>query len=312
MMMDGTPTYEELQKRVATLEKESSQRQEEQAVLHRRAERYRSIYDTAPLAFVLWDRKYRITGWNKRAEEMFGWTQEEVLGKNFFDFMIPETARPDVQKIANALLKGRIKRKVVNENLTKDGQVILCSWNNSVQRNEQGHIVGSLSLGLDITEMKKAQDVLAAKEKELETKTAHLERINTGLHVLIEHRKEEIKQLEQHVINNVQTLVMPALEKLEKTLQEGQSRAFLNIVKANLKKIVSPYVSTLSSKYTSLTPTEIQVADFIRHGKTSKEISELLVVTPNAISVHRYNIRRKLGLLRKKTNLQSYLQSLAN
>jgi DNA-binding CsgD family transcriptional regulator len=58
------------------------------------------------------------------------------------------------------------------------------------------------------------------------------------------------------------------------------------------------------------TPTEIQIANLLRRGKTSKEIAELINSSPKNVAFHRENIRRKLGLKNKKTNLKSYLLSL--
>jgi len=66
----------------------------------------------------------------------------------------------------------------------------------------------------------------------------------------------------------------------------------------------------LSAKFSQLTPKEIQVANLIKDGKSSKEIAKLLNVSSSAIDVDRYRIRTKLGLNNKKANLRSYLSSL--
>ena len=60
----------------------------------------------------------------------------------------------------------------------------------------------------------------------------------------------------------------------------------------------------------NLTPGETQVANFIRQGKTTKQIADLIGTATSTIDFHRRNIRRKLGLANKEINLQAYLQSL--
>jgi DNA-binding CsgD family transcriptional regulator len=60
-----------------------------------------------------------------------------------------------------------------------------------------------------------------------------------------------------------------------------------------------------------LPPKEIQIADLMKKGKTTKEISQILNLSPRTIDIHRHNIRRKLSIDNKKINLQSYLLSLS-
>ncbi|HOJ15012.1 MAG TPA: helix-turn-helix transcriptional regulator, partial [Deltaproteobacteria bacterium] len=82
------------------------------------------------------------------------------------------------------------------------------------------------------------------------------------------------------------------------------------ILESNLNDIISPFLKKLSSHYLNLTPTEIQVADLIKDGKSTKQIAEVLGISERAVEFHRNNIRDKLGLKNSKTNLRSYLMTL--
>jgi PAS domain S-box-containing protein len=146
--------------RIADLEKAETVRKLAEEALHETERLYREIYKIAPLAFIIWDTSCRITDWNKRAQEIFGWTREEVLGKSFFDFLIPNSAQIQVEDTVNALLQQLLPNRQINENLTKSGNVILCEWNNSIRYDSAGRVVGAISLGLDITEQKRAEDAL--------------------------------------------------------------------------------------------------------------------------------------------------------
>jgi len=131
------------------------------------------------------------------------------------------------------------------------------------------------------------------------------------LKVLIQHQNEEKEKLKESILVNLRKLVLPYIEKLDKGQIDGENKTYLSIIKSNLENLVSPFSNRLSSKALDLTPTEIQVADLVKHGQTSKEIASMLNVSPNAVMFHRKNIRKKLGLANKKTNLRSHLQSLS-
>ena len=117
------------------------------------------------------------------------------------------------------------------------------------------------------------------------------------------------KQSDENILINLKKLILPYIEKMEKNNLNDKNATYLGIIKSNLSQMVSPFANRLSSKFFELTPSEIQIADLIKHGKTSKEIASLLNVSSKAISFHRGNIRKKLGLANKKINLRSYLQS---
>jgi len=148
-------------------------------------------------------------------------------------------------------------------------------------------------------------------EETLEKQTQKLEEANAALKILLRHRDQDKKEFEEKVIFNVKELVFPYVEKLKTNQLNDSQMVYLDIVESHLNDIIAPFLHRLSSKYTDLTPSEIKVANFVKDGKTTKEIAELLNLSTGAVEFHRNNLRKKLGLRNKKTNLRSHLLSLA-
>lgn len=138
------------------------------------------------------------------------------------------------------------------------------------------------------------------------------EELNTALRVLLEQRDVEKHELEQKIVLNVEKLIQPYVDKLKQTPLTPKQNALLAIVETSLADIISPFISRVISKNVCLTPQEIQVASLVRAGHQTKEISELLEISINAVNFHRKNIRAKLGLKHENINLRSYLLTLSN
>jgi len=167
--MTTKPSYEELEQKVSELGNMVIEYKRSEEALRAREEIFRNVYNTAPLAFVVWDLSTRVTDWNKKAEKVFGWSKEEALGHSFFDFLIPQKDRPHVEHVVSRLVKGELPSYSINDNLTKDGQIITCEWNNSPLHDDDGNIVGAISLALDITERKYAEQELCQREATLKS-----------------------------------------------------------------------------------------------------------------------------------------------
>lgn len=163
----------------------------------------------------------------------------------------------------------------------------------------------------DITERKRSEAALRKREQEVQRKSRSLEEVNTALKVLLRQREDDRTELEDKVLSNFKALVLPYLVKLKRGRAGERDLALLNVLESNLLNIISPFSRRLSSRTLNLTPKELEVANLVKEGKTTKEIAELMGVCPGAVSLHRSHIRRKLGLNRQKSNLRSYLGSLS-
>jgi DNA-binding NarL/FixJ family response regulator len=162
----------------------------------------------------------------------------------------------------------------------------------------------------DLTGQKEVEKALARKEKNLEEKTRDLKDANAALKVLAAQRNEEKETVESAVLANIKELVLPYIERVRGGRLTESQAAYMDMIESSLNHIASPFLQKTGTAYSQLTPTEIQVADMIRNGKTSKEIAELLNVCTGTVEGHRISIRKKLGISNKKVNLQSYLASM--
>jgi DNA-binding CsgD family transcriptional regulator len=84
----------------------------------------------------------------------------------------------------------------------------------------------------------------------------------------------------------------------------------MDVVVTHLNDITAPLLRHTVSQYPQMTTKELRVATHVREGRSNKEIANLMGVSLNAIEIHRYNLRRKLGIQNKKVNLRSFLLSL--
>ena len=136
-----------------------------EAELIKSEEKYRNLHDTMPLAALIYGQDFKVLEWNQGAEKMFGWTKEDILGKDFFDFIILDKDKEELGKLANQLRMGDLPViNNINENKTKDGNTIICEWFNSVYHNCKGRTVGVVSLAMDVTSKQLTENKLRENE----------------------------------------------------------------------------------------------------------------------------------------------------
>ena len=168
-----------------------------------------------------------------------------------------------------------------------------------------------LRVNRDIAARIQAEQALLQKDREVSLQLKKIEKLNTALTTLLEHREQESKQRLQSVRATLEKLVLPYLENLKATRLDEDQHILIEVLESNLTNVASSFAGQLDSWKTKLTPTEIQVADLLRLGKRTKEIAALLKVSTSAIAFHRNNIRAKLGLTRTPKNLVSYLRVMS-
>jgi PAS domain S-box-containing protein len=148
--------------------------------LEKSEERFREMFDDAPIAYHELDDQGHIVKINNAELTMLGYTAEEVIGMNAWDLVYDTEASH--QRVLKKL-KGTEPLSQYNEFklLRKDGSNIIALAQDKLIRNYQGTVTGIRTTLLDITELKKAEkELLIAKEKAEESdrlKTAFLHNI---------------------------------------------------------------------------------------------------------------------------------------
>lgn len=158
-------------------------------------------------------------------------------------------------------------------------------------------------------ERKQAEEALRDSEEELRLQAKNLKEMNTAMKILLDFREQEKAQKNKEMLNNLEKLVFPYINKLKACRSDKELNTYIDIIKSNLTEIASPLLDRTSLLSTKLTSTELEIVDLLKQGKSSKEIADFLKVSIPAVSFHRKNIRKKLDLTNKKVNLRAYLRS---
>lgn len=275
--------------------------------------RYRQLFESANDAIMI-IKNGIVVDCNQEALKLIGLSREALIGTSPLEFSPLIQAKGTSSK-AVLMEKTAIALQDVPQvfewRLTKQGGADI-DVEVSLNRFRIGNDPHGLAIIRDITERKKLVLALEERKQELNEKARYLEKVNQALKASLDHREIEKRSVEESILKDLRRFVYPYLEELNKCRLEPDAKAYVNIVDTHLKDLTAQLSKTLTAKYMDFTPMEIRVADFIRDGKSSKQIASLLGISPSSVQWHRKNIREKLGLTHKKINLNTFLASLTS
>ncbi|MCF8063198.1 MAG: response regulator [Deltaproteobacteria bacterium] len=306
-------------------------------------DRYRNLVEIIPHGIMETDAELRLLFANPACHRMFEFPTGGMAGMRISDLL---PSREEMERFREkARLLAEKQPSPVTWDLrcrSRSGRILdtRVSWSHKL--DEQGGLIGFIAVVTDVTEQlrfekalrrahkdleerveQRTQELLGANtrlkmeirerkraERELETKRANLEEVNTALKVLLKKRDENRLEMEEKVLLNMKELALPYLARLRQTPLDPTQEAYMEILESNLNDIISPFSKRLSSRFWNFTPAEIKIANLIKQGKTTKEIAAMLNLSPKTVETHRKNIRKKLSIGGKKTNLRSHLLSI--
>lgn len=267
----------------------------------------------------LLDKDLNIIWANKIANKIFG---NDIVGKKCYEVYHnrKEPCEPYPCITLKAFQDGKVHMHETQVIDQKGATIHFHCTANVALRDTEGKPTAVIEISRDITKNKQTEQALSKAHKELErrvkerteeieAKTKSLEEINTAMEVLLKKRNADKIEIEDNVMTNLRKLITPYFEKIKKTKLDNQQEVLLNILESNLNEIISPFTRRLSLKHINLTPKEMEIANLITNGNTTKDIANFMNISPRTVDTHRKNIRKKIGLEKKGANLRSYLLS---
>jgi len=290
---------------IQAIARDITERKKAEAALKEAESKLRTIFDSAADGMLLAkisDRKFSTA--NKKMGQMLGYTEEELLQMRVDDIHPPESLPYVMDQFTKQINQSITIAKDIPV-LRKNGSVFFADVS-AAPMNVNGEKC-MLGMFRDITDRKKAEEALRQREEELSIKSRNLEEMNAALKVLLKQREDDRYQMEENVLTNVKTSIIPYLEKLKKGALSKQQKTYIKMIEDQISEIIAPFLRSLSRSSFDLTPQELRVADMVKNGHTTKDIADVLKISTKTVDYHRDNLRRKLGIRNQKTNLRSFL-----
>jgi PAS domain S-box-containing protein len=224
-------------------------------ILQEEKDRAQNYLDIADVILVAIDAEQKVSLINKKGCEILGYKEEEIIGKNWFENFLPKQVRGEVNAIYKKLMSGEIEPVEFAENLvlTRSGNEKIIAWHNTLLKDEAGKIIGTLSSGEDITERKKAEEMILSLSKfPLENPNPIL-RIDAKGEIL--YRNPSVGDLLEATGLSEKEIFKLLPENLKKLIAEGMKTGKpLSELEVNVKDRIYSYtvVPIVENKYVNL------------------------------------------------------------
>ena len=134
--------------------------------------KYRQIVESANSIIFKFDRNGTILSMNEYGLSFFGYTKDEIIGKNVYETITPkfESTGRDLRTLAFDIHQNEKQYKIhINENMKKNGKRVWVYWANTPIRDKDGNLNAILAVGNDITEQRKLQEEIKSSEFKFKT-----------------------------------------------------------------------------------------------------------------------------------------------
>jgi PAS domain S-box-containing protein len=277
--------------------RDTTARKQAEASLLRQEQKFRSLTENSPDMIARYDRDCRLLYLNQRFAAFLGVADTALLGVTMVEAYADGRFAACQEKMVEAM---NTRQRTEVEVCYGDGRVHL--FRLAPEFDEQGQVCGALAFASDITAIKQIQGILKGQ-------TEALASTNSALKVMLNHSRQAEAALHEKILLNIDGLIFPYLDQLDRLALTDDAQSCLRQIRHNIKNLATSFAKDLSAPILGLTPREVQIADLIRKGQSSKEIASLLRLSKGTVECYRDQIRKKMDVKNKKINLRSYLLS---
>ncbi len=299
------------------------------------------IVQSSPTAVYSIDlNKRRFISMNEAMCQATGYSREELAAMDPGDLLTSESRRIFGQRLLEISMGRAVSSSIEFQLRTKSGNL---EWGyfHIHHRYVDGRIGVANVVAHIVTEQKKAQEALARYGRQLEalveartgelsktnrqlrreieqhTRTAaelrkqseRLTEMNTAMRVILDKRNEERMHTEENIRATLKEMIEPHLQRLESSMTGKTQQQLIGLIRMNLEEVAGSPLPKISSVYLHFSPSELQIVNLIRKGRTTKQMAALLNISPRTVEAYRNTIRKKLGLKNRKINLKAFLSS---
>jgi|GEM_PF-427411 PAS domain S-box-containing protein len=197
-------------------------------------ENYRTLVQGANSIILRFNSHGKVTFINEYAQEFFGYTASEIIGKDLVGTIVPaiESTGKDLEaKIRDLVAHPENYAASENENIRKDGSRVWIAWTNRPLRDDQGNLTEILSIGNDITRLKQVENEIQALNSELEQRvserTRQLVDVNRNLESFTYSVSHDLRA-PLRAISGYSTILLEELQDISE-----KDRRYLELVRQN-------------------------------------------------------------------------------
>ncbi len=255
------------------------------------------LQSAGDMAIVIMDKELRILLHNQAVGDLYGCTGKNIVGCSASVLYEKDTFDQFVQSVAVADSEGRCEFVVQRFDGTREQFFASTLFSIRTRANSK---VGFGMITHDISEQKKGVLELEQKKKEAED-------ANIALKVMLDQHIRTRESVEEQIAIKLQELVDPYLDLLRQSPLNEKQTEILHIISAHIDSITQTFSPRAREIMLKMSPRESIIIDLVRQGKTSKEIAGILNIGLRTVESYRNNLRKKLGINKKKISLRTYL-----